>query len=64
MRYDDANKLFTSCDEVQLLKGDFDVVLIEINSFGMRSGGSLFDWTNDADYQQLFNGTVCEFRVL
>lgn len=49
------------CEENDLQEDNFTIALIEINSYGMRSGAALFDWDND--YHQLMYGPF-EFRVL
>ena len=39
-----------------------DIFVIELNSFGFRTGSNLFDWDNEDDYHQMVNGPY-SFRV-
>lgn len=44
----------------------FSVAVLELNSFGFRSDGALFDWSEEADALRLFEGLPgggCEFRT-
>ena len=34
----------------------FDIVVLELNSFGFRSSGALFDWRDEKDAEILFDG--------
>ena len=40
-----------------------EVFVIELNSFGMRSGAGLFSWDEVSDFQILMNGPL-EFRII
>ena len=40
-----------------------DLVVIELNSFGMRSGAGCFTWDNEKDYEIMLNGPE-EFRIM
>lgn len=47
----------------------YEVVVLELNSFGFRSDGALFDWSDEADATRLFDGGTgeggrAEFRTL
>ena len=47
----------------------YSVVVLELNSFGFRSSGALFDWRNESDCKTLFEGpgsedSLAEFRTV